>query len=67
MTRDSLELLYICNPALQIYYYHLEPRKLECVLGNATWKLKADIQQLGEGMYFGGAQSTVTGAAGLLW
>lgn len=41
--------------------------KLKYVLGNVTWKLKADIQQLGEHFYFGDAESTVTGAAGLLW
>lgn len=41
--------------------------KSKYVLVNVTWKLKVDIQQLGEDCYFGGAESTVTGAAGLLW
>ena len=35
--------------------------------GYCHLELKVDIQQLGEDCYFGGAESTVTGAAGLLW
>lgn len=31
--------------------------KFKYVLANVTWKLKIDVQQLGEDFYFGGAGS----------